>query len=165
MKNILFLATLAIFFIACATDLPQNNIPPKKTFVKIEEPLNQSFAKDDHRYNARYQNFNYDRLGYSNNAGSYYGYYDQNGYFYENRYYDYNTQYTYNDRYNRNGRFDLAGQHNRQYMNNQWNQSHTNYIQPVTRIYHPREGTIEYGGISYQNSPENIQNRQKSRGY
>jgi len=153
MKNILFLAPLSILFLACATDLPQNKISPKKTFVKPEKPFKQSFSKDDHRYNARYQNFNYDRLGYSNNTGAYYGFYNQQGYFYDNRYYNYDNQYTYDDRFNRRGMFGLDRLHDRQ------------YIQPVTRVYHPREGTIGYGDLSYQNSPENVQNRQTSRGY
>jgi len=166
MKNILFLAPLSILFLACATDLPQNKISPKKTFVKAEKPLKQSFSKDDHRYNTRYQNFNYDRLGYNNNGGSYYGFYNQEGYFYDNRYYHYNNQYTYNDRYNRVGMFASERQHDRQYLNNEWNRAYpSTYIQPVTRVYHPREGTIGYGDLSYQNSPENVQNRQNSRGY
>jgi hypothetical protein len=165
MRNILFLVSSIMFFIGCATDLPIHKIPPKTTHVKEEIKTTQKISKDDHRYDTRYQNFNYDRLGYNNNAGSYYGYYDQRGYFYDNRYYHYNNQYTYDDRYNRRGFFGSDGRHNREQMNNPWNQSHTNYIEPVTRVYHPREGTIGYGDLSYQNSDENVQNRQNSRAY
>lgn len=166
MKNILFLVSLSILLFGCSRNFPTNNIPPKVTFVKEDKPLSQSFSKDDHRYDARYQNFNYDRLGYSNNAGSYYGYYDQRGYFYDNQYYNYSNQYSYDDRYRRRGGFGINGNHNRSYMNNQWNSSHNNHSQPVsTRVYHPREGGIGYGDISYQNSHENVKNRINSRGY
>jgi len=166
MKKLLLLVPLSLVLIGCATDLPTNTIPPKKTFVK-NEPLTkkQEFSKDDHRYDRRYQNFNYDRLGYSNNAGSYYGYYDRNGYFYDNRYYNYDNQYTYDDRYNRRGFFGINGRHEREYRDNQWNHSHTQYIQPVMRVHHPRDGGIGYGDISYQNSHENVKNRIDSRGY
>ena len=166
MKNILFLVSLSIVFLGCTTDFSTNNIPSKVTFVKDEKALSQSFSKDDHRYDTRYKNFNYDRLGYSNNAGLYYGYYDQDGYFYNNQYYNYTHQYSYDDRYSRRGNFAVNGNHNRPYMNNQWNQLHNNHVQPTfTRVYHPREGTIGYGDISYQNSHENVKNRIDSRGY
>jgi len=170
MKKILLSVPLAILFMGCSSNYPTHNIPPKKTFVKEEkkEPVVVSpntFQKDDHRYDTRYQNFNYDSLGYSNNAGSYYGYYDRDGYFYNNRYYNYDNNYNYNDRYGRRGVFGLDSRHDRQYLNNGWNQSHESYQPNYTRIRHPREGGIGYGDISYQNSNENVKSRIDTRGY
>jgi len=171
MKIFLLFGPLALWFIGCSS-YPVNNIPPKQTFVKEEKKVTQEtgnssqvFQKNDHRYDTRYQNFNYDSLGYSNNVGSYYGYYDRNGYFYNNRYYDYDDRYNYNDRYSRRGAFGLDSRHERQYLNNGWNQSHESYQPNYTRVRHPREGGIGYGDISYQNSPENVKNRIDTRGY
>lgn len=39
------------------------------------------FKKDNHRYDKRYKYFDYDRYGYYNNDGYYYGYFDATGYF------------------------------------------------------------------------------------
>jgi len=166
MKIVSLLSISILFFIGC-TNYPVNNIPPKTTFVKEEVKQKEndvSIEKTDHRYDARYQNFNYDRLGYSNNMGSYYGYYDRNGYFYDNMYYNYDNRYTYQDRYNRQGYFDMNMEHNRDYnRSNGWNQSHNPYQPNYTRVQHPREGMIRYGDVSYQNSNENVKNREQSR--
>jgi len=171
MKRYLFFTSLVLWFMGCSS-YPVNHIPPKHTFVKEEKKVTQEtatdskvFQKNDHRYDARYQNFNYDSLGYSNNAGSYYGYYDRDGYFYNNRYYNYDDRYNYNDRYSRRGAFSLDSRHDRQYLNNGWNQSHESYQPNYTRVHHPREGRIDYGDISYQNSHENVKNRIDTRGY
>jgi len=166
MKIFLLFTPLTLLFIACANNYPVNKISAKSTFIKKEVTNNsQLLQKNDHRYDTRYQNFNYDRLGYSNNQGSYYGYYDHDGYFYNNIYYNYDDYYNYNDRVYRRGVFDLDSRHRREISNNRWNQSH-NYYQPnYTRVRHPREGVIEYGDISYQNSHENVKNRIDSRGY
>ena len=174
MKKALLLSLFVLVFIGCSNNYPTYKIPPKqKTSVKEEkkEPTltSKAISKDDHRYDERYANFNYDRLGYSNNSGGYYGYYDRDGYFYNNQYYPYNDRYRYEDRYYRRGLFDREREYNRGYIDNQWNRNHRNrgYItQPIpARVYHPREGVIEYGDISYQNSPENIKNRIDNRGY
>ena len=168
MKIFLLFMPLSLLFVGCANEYPIHNIPPKNTFVKKERKVansSQEFRKDDHRYDPRYQNFNYDRLGYSNNEGSYYGYYDRNGYFYDNRYYNYDDYYNYNDRCNRRGAFGLDSRHQREISNNRWNQSHEAYQPNYTRVRHPREGGIGYGDISYQNSHENVKNRIDTRGY
>jgi len=165
MKIFLLFALLTLWFIGCS-NYPRNNISPKQTFVKKEE-LNSSkvFRKNDHRYDSRYQNFNYDRLGYSNNEGSYYGYFDRDGYFYNNRYYNYDSYYNYDDRYYRRGAFSVDSIHRREYPHNRWNQSHESYQPNYTRVRHPVEGRIGYGDISYQNSHENVKNRMDRRGY
>jgi len=170
MKKFLLCVVSCLLFIGCASNYPVHNIPPKQTFVQKEKKeiagsTSQVFQKNDHRYDTRYQNFNYDSLGYSNNQGSYYGYYDRNGYFYNNRYYNYDNQYNYDDRYNRRGAFGLDSRHDRQYLNNRWNQSHDSYQPNYIRVRHPREGGIGYGDISYQNSHENVKNRIDTRGY
>ena len=43
-----------------------------------------SFKPDHHRYDKRYQDFDYDNNAYFNDDGYYYGYYDNSGYFYNN---------------------------------------------------------------------------------
>ena len=165
----LFLPLIPLLFIACANNYPINKIPPKNTFVKKEKKeannSSQEFRKDDHRYDPRYRNFNYDRLGYSNNMGDYYGYYDHDGYFCNNIYYNYNDYYDYNDRVARRGAFAIDARHHRDIIDNRWNQTHNPYQPNYTRVYHPREGVIEYGDVSYQNSHENVKNRIDSRRY
>ena len=174
---------LPLVFMGC-TNTPHvvkiNKIPPKiKTAVVEEVSTTQKIQADDHRYNSQYQNFNYDRLGYSTNNGIYYGYYDHQGYFYNNCYFTYDDQYTYNDRYNRIGYFDRNNNQHRPYIyhnNNSWNRDHhyteeNQYMdykpyyqhnqRPNPRVYHPQDGQIYYGDLSYQNSRENIENRQK----
>lgn len=170
MKIFLLFTPLTLLLISCSSNYPVHNIPPKNTFVKEEKKeasnSSQVFQKDDHRYDERYRNFNYDRLGYSNNMGAYYGYYDRQGYFYNNQYYPYDNRYTYEDRYNRRGMFDVNRSYDRAYIDNDWNRNHRSYaIQPVTRVYHRRDGIIPYGDISYQNSHENVKNRVDTRGY
>jgi len=161
MKTLLMSSTSILLLIGCS-NYPVNTIPPKKTFVKeeIKSKEHATVSKNDHRYDARYQNFNYDQLGYSNNVGSYYGYYDRNGYFYDNMYYNYDNRYTYQDRYSRQGSFDMNMEHHRDYnRSNRWNQSHNPYQPNYTRVQHPQEGIIRYGDVSYQNSQENVNNR------
>ena len=95
MKKFFITALLPILITGCANNYPTNSmqnvkvnpIPPKHTFVKNEKASKPVFRKDDHRYDPRYRNFDYDRLGYSNNKGLYYGYFDHNGYFYNNIYF------------------------------------------------------------------------------
>lgn len=170
MNKTILLLLLTLLFIGCSDNYPTYNIPPKNTSVKEEkiEGISTStvISKDDHRYDERYRNFNYDRLGYSNNMGIYYGYYDREGYFYNNQYYPYDNRYTYQDRYNRRGMFDVNRPYDRGYIDNKWNRDHRGSItQPVTRVYHPRDGVIPYGEISYQNSYENVKKRIDRREY
>jgi len=186
MKKFLVITFLPLAFIGCVNSSPTavqiNKIPPKlKTAVVDETSDTQSMPSDDHRYNEHYQNFNYDRLGYSTSNGIYYGYYDQQGYFYNNCYFTYDNDYTYEDRYNRQGYFDPNNNHRRPCLyhnHNNWNRDHhyvaehqymdnrpyTEYRQrPNPRVYHPQDGQIRYGDLSYQNSQENIENRRNNR--
>ena len=168
MKTISLLSTSILLLVGCSNNYPVHSIPPKKTFVKKEIKSNNnassSSQQNDHRYDPRYQNFDYDVLGYSNNRGSYYGYYDRDGYFYDNMYYNYDNRYTYHDRYRREGYFDMNREHHRQYdTSNSWNQYHNPYQPNYTRVQHPREGIIQYGDVSYQTSDENRRNRERNR--
>ena len=143
MRYILVTTSLALFFLGCSEPYPTNNIPTKHTFVKPNKI--QTTGTSAQGYNSRYPNFNYQQLGYSNNVGGYYGYYDRGGYEYDNRYYEYGNGYTYDDRYNRSGNFNTQRSH--------------------TRVYHPSDGDIGYGGLSYQNSRENQEARMRTGEY
>jgi len=182
MKKFILITFLPLVFMGC-TNTPNvvktNKIPPKiKTAVVEEVSSKQNIQPDDHRYSSQYQDFNYDRLGYSNNNGVYYGYYDNQGYFYNNCYFTYDNLYTYDDRYNQRGYFDRNNSQQRPYIyhNNNWNRNHhyteeNQYMdykpyyqynsRPNPRVYHPQDGQICYGDLSYQNSRENVENRQK----
>jgi len=97
----------------------------------------RSFKKDDHRYNKRYRNFDYDRNGYYNDDGFYFGFFDRNGYFYNNIYFEYNSQYGYTDRFYRRGYFEPSHHHYRRYTyyrDNDWNRVHQ-YREPDVIIY------------------------------
>ncbi len=139
MKNLFFTVLLPITFIGCASNsYPVNNIPPKKTFVKSEPETKETFRKDDHRYNSYYQNFDYNRLGYSSDNGLYYGYFDHQGYFYNNIYFIYDDEYTYEDRYYHKGPFSPNLEQIRIYIyhdNNDWNQEH-HYREPNQYVGH-----------------------------
>ena len=183
MKKFLLIPFLPLAFIGCinsSSNALQNKIPPKLKTAVVEESSSKE-TSENHRYSSRYKNFNYDRLGYSNNNGIYYGYYDNQGYFYNNCYFTYDNQYTYDDRYNRRGYFNPNNNHRRPYRyhsNNDWNREHQ-YIEenqymdykpytqynnrPNPRVYHPQDGQIGYGDLSYQNSRENMENRQNNK--
>ncbi len=166
MKDIFFILVLSTIYVGCASNpFPTNNIPPKKTAVISEPLVNGKFRKDDHRFDDRYRNFDYNRLGYSSNNGLYYGYFDDVGYFYNNIYFEYDDEYTYDDRFNKRGYFDSNVEQIRVYIyhdNNGWNQKHhyrepNQYVghfpyyeanpRPKFRVYHRQEI-----GPSYQNS-------------
>ena len=135
MQKLLFTVLPSMLFIGCtSSSYPIHNIPPKNTVVKEEPKTEKEFKKDHHRYDNRYRNFDYNRLGYSSDNGLYYGYFDDMGYFYNNIYFIYNDEYTYEDRYHRRGHFSPHVEH--------------------MRVYHPQEF-----GPSYQNSEENRKNR------
>jgi len=95
----------------------------------------KKFKKDNHKYNKRYRNFDYDRYGYYNDDGFYFGYFDRDGYFFNNLYFEYNSRYTYRDRYYRRGYFAPSYHHNRVCnYNNEWNRVHR-YREPNIIVY------------------------------
>ncbi len=96
-----------------------------------------SFKADHHRYDKRFQDFDYDNESYYNDDGYYYGYYDDRGYFYNNIFFTYNNLYTYNDRRYRRGYFIPRHHHHRAYRHhriNDWNQVHC-YREPDHMVY------------------------------
>ena len=126
-------------------------ITPKK--------VKSTFKQDNHRYDKRYSNFDYESNGYYNDDNYYYGYYDNLGYFYDNIYYTYDDQYTYYDRQHRLGYFGYAHHHHRPYLYhsfNRWNRIHC-YREPNVVVYghyyehsyHPQPETNYYP--SYDN--------------
>jgi len=95
----------------------------------------KKFKKDDHRYNKRYRDFDYDRYGYYNDDGFYFGYFDRSGYFFNNIYFEYNSRYSYRDRYYRRGYFTPSYHHDRRCdYNNEWNRVHR-YREPNIIVY------------------------------
>ena len=96
-----------------------------------------SFKSDHHRYDKRFQDFDYDNEAYYNDDGYYYGYYDDTGYFYNNIFFTYNNLYTYDDRRYRRGYFIPRHHHHRAYRHhriNDWNQVHC-YREPDHMVY------------------------------
>lgn len=165
MRKLFFAILPLIFFIGCTSNsYPIHNIPPKNTVTKKELTIKKEFRKDHHKYDRRYQDFDYNRLGYRANNGLYYGYYDNGGYFYNNIYFTYDDEYIYEDRYHMRGYFSPDTEHVRCYMyhkDNDWNVKHryrklNQYVghflyyernpRPKFRVYHRREF-----GPSYQN--------------
>jgi len=105
----------------------------------------KKFKKDDHRYDKRYRDFDYDRYGYYNDDGFYFGYFDRSGYFFNNIYFEYDSRYTYRDRYYRRGYFEPSYHHYRRCnYDNDWNRGHR-YREPTN--------IIVYGNY-YENRPE-----------
>ena len=110
-----------------------------------------NFKADHHSYNEKYRDFNYQKEGYYNRQGYYYGYYDHIGYFYDNIFYMYSLKYTYYDRKHRLKAFNVASRHQRVYRlhySNSWNREH-NYRKEGEMIYghyderSPQEKKIE----------------------
>jgi len=131
MKMFYLSLLLPIAFVGCANDYPIHKIPDKHTAVLDEGAVKgEGVRVVNHRYNPRYRNFDYDRLGYISNNGLYYGYYDDVGYFYNDVYYPYDDRYRYDDRVYHRGYF---------------SPSYIRVNRPKFRVYHP----IEYGP-SYQ---------------
>jgi hypothetical protein len=109
-----------------------NNKKPKKMIKS-----SNTFKKDDHRYDKRYRDFDYDRYGYYNSDGLYFGYFDRRGYFFNNIYFEYNSRYTYDDRLHRRGYFEPYRHHYRRYRyyhDNDWNRVH-HYREPNEIVY------------------------------
>ena len=152
---ILTLFTSTLFSDAVIISDEKPTFERKHTFnktIKKEITTKQKFKRDDHRYDKRYHNFNYDQNGYYNDEGLYYGYYDQTGYFFNNIFFQYNAQYSYQDRVYQRGYFQPHHRHLRVYRyhnNNDWNRIHC-YREPnvVVREYYDNSPT--YYHDSYQ---------------
>ncbi|MBU0925700.1 hypothetical protein KKG81_12495 [bacterium] len=113
--------------------------------VRIQTPLGNGgmldigFKSDDHRYDNRYRNFDYNRNGYYDDFGYFFGYFDKIGYFYNNIFFTYDNRYTYYDRLHHGGYFRPNKVHYRTYeyhKHNDWNRSH-NYREQKKPIYGP----------------------------
>jgi hypothetical protein len=107
------------------------------TLQSSKRKFHKTFKKDDHRYNKRYRDFDYDRYGYYNDDGLYFGYFDRRGYFFNNIYFEYNSRYTYRDRLYRRGGFAPHRHHYRRYRYydyNDWNRVH-HYREPNEVVY------------------------------
>ena len=129
---------------------PTNALTTRITPKKVKS----NFKEDNHRYDKRYNNFDYETNGYYNDDGYYYGYYDNRGYFYDNIYYAYDNQYTYYNRQHRLGYFGRNYHHHRPYVYhsyNSWNRVHC-YREPnvivyghyYERSYYPQQPTNYY---------------------
>jgi len=130
--------------------------------------VKNSFKSDHHRYDKRYRNFNYEREGYYNDEGLYFGYYDTRGYFYNNIFFAYNRNYSYNDRRYRRGFFRRGHQHHRPYVHhtfNDWNRVHC-YREPNVIVrghyddphYYPTNSHTNVVHNHYYNSPSRYNN-------
>jgi len=163
-----------------------NPIPPKKTYV-ASEPLagnksaKRAIRRDDHRFDDRYRNFDYDRYGYYTDNGLYYGYFDRDGYFYNNMYFTYDQNHTYAQRYQRIGPFSPDEENIRVYLyhpTNDWNKEHdyarpNQYVghflyyetdpRPKFRVYHLQERGPGNGPLTYQGSEEDQENRNQGK--
>ena len=100
--------------------------------VRVQTPIGNNsvldigFRSDDHRYDNRYKNFDYNRNGYRDDFGYFYGYFDKVGYFYNNIFFTYDSRYTYYDRLHHRGYFKHNHPHYREYRyhkNNDWNRT------------------------------------------
>jgi len=124
---------------------PIKKIKTIKKNVTKKIKKHKKFRKDDHRYDKRFRDFDYDRYGYYNDDGFYFGYFDRRGYFYNNIYFEYNAHFTYPDRLNRRGAFAPWEHHYRRYRyhrDNDWN-----------RVHRYREPNIIVYGDYYENAP------------
>ncbi len=114
-----------------------------KSYTKTVVPTSNnvtdshSFKSDHHRYDKRFQDFDYNNEAYYSDDGYYYGYYDDTGYFYNNIFFTYSNVYTYNDRRYRRGYFIPRHHHHRTYRHhivNDWNRVHC-YREPDHIVY------------------------------
>ena len=140
----------------------ENKSHKKETIQKplttrvIPKKIKKSFRKDNHRYDKRYSNFDYENNGYYNDDGYYYGYYDRDGYFYNNIFFTYDRTYTYNDRRYRRGYFSHRHHHYRPYVYhrfNNWNRVHC-YREPnriVYGHYYDHSSYPQYGRDNFSN--------------
>jgi len=147
--------------------------------VRIQTPLGNGgmldigFKSDDHRYDNRYRNFDYNRNGYYDDFGYFFGYFDKIGYFYNNIFFTYDNRYTYYDRLHHGGYFRPNKVHYRTYeyhKHNDWNRSH-NYREQKKPIYGPyyernndKRKVVEkqYNDKNYKNNSNNHDNKSRN---
>lgn len=119
--------------------------------ISVQSPIGNNsmidinFRSDDHRYDNRYKNFDYNRHGYRDDFGYYFGYFDKTGYFYNNIFFLYDNKYTYRDRLYSRGYFKPNHVHYREYRfhkNNDWNRLR-NYRKDREPVYGPYYQKIE----------------------
>lgn len=120
-----------------------------RTPIGENSTLDLNFRSDDHRYDDRYRNFDYNHRGYYDNFGYYFGYFDRTGYFYNNIFFLYDGRYSYNDRLHLRGYFKPNHPHYREYRyhkNNDWNKSrnYRNDREPVYGRYYERNENQNY---------------------
>jgi hypothetical protein len=135
--------------------------------VSIQTPIGNggmlglNFRSDDHRYDNRYRDFDYNRNGYADDFGYYYGYFDRTGYFYNNIFFLFDNGYTYYDRLHRRGHFDSHHPHYRKYKfdkRNDWNRSR-NYRNDGEIIYgHYYDRPNNQKPNNYRNEPKQNNN-------
>lgn len=115
--------------------------------ISVQSPIGNNsmidinFRSDDHRYDNRYKNFDYNRKAYRDDFGYYFGYFDRTGYFYNNIFFLYDNRYSYNDRLHLRGYFKPSHPHYREYRyhkNHDWNRSrkYRNDREPIYGHYY-----------------------------
>ena len=142
--------------------------------IKIQTPIGNNavldigFKSDDHRYDNRYKNFDYNRNGYRDNFGYFYGYFDKVGYFYNNIFFTYDSRYTYSDRLHHRGYFKPSAVHYRTYKyhnNNDWNKVH-NYREvnkPIYGAYYDKSNNKQKVVVKqYNNKQQNIKQQNQN---
>lgn len=76
---------------------------------------NTPFPPNDHRYQQQYRDFDYNRDGYYDDFGLYFGFFNATGYFLNNIFFEYRDGYSYYDRLHRRGYFAPKVRHPRYY--------------------------------------------------
>ena len=135
--------------------------------IRITTPIGNNtnldigFRSDDHRYDNRYRNFDYNRNGYRDDFGYFYGYFDRVGYFYNNIFFTYDSRYTYYDRLHHRGYFKPNKVHYRTYRyhdHNDWNRKHQfrEVNKPIYGAYYDRNNNKQrIVEKQYNNKKEN----------
>lgn len=117
--------------------------------IRVQTPIGNNsvldigFRSDDHRYDNKYRNFDYNKKGYRDDFGYFYGYFDKAGYFYNNIFFAYDSRYTYYDRLHHRGYFKRNHPHYREYKyhkNNDWNKTrkYREVNKPIYGAYYDR---------------------------
>lgn len=141
--------------------------------IRISTPIGNNtnldigFRSDDHRYDNRYRNFDYNRNGYRDDFGYFYGYFDRVGYFYNNIFFTYDSRYTYYDRLHHRGYFKPNRGHYRTYRyhdHNDWNRKHQfrEVNKPIYGAYYDRNYNKQRIVEKQYNNKKEYENRNNS---
>ena len=141
--------------------------------IRISTPIGNNtnldigFRSDDHRYDNRYRNFDYNRNGYRDDFGYFYGYFDRVGYFYNNIFFTYDSRYTYYDRLHHRGYFKPNKVHYRTYRyhdHNDWNRKHQfrEVNKPIYGAYYDRNYNKQRIVEKQYNNKKEYENRNNS---